>query len=87
MNNQLDKLSPTEKRQWFLQQMEAKDLSIQQNIAGQDLRGIDLSGIDFTTLQVGSCFSFRGCQLQGANFSGSQLKNVKFEGANLEGAN
>lgn len=87
MNNQLNELSSTEKRQWFLQQMEAKDLSIQQNIAGQDLRGIDLSELDFKTLQVGSSLSFRGCQLQGANFSSSQLQNVNFEGANLEGAN
>lgn len=91
MSNKLDRLSPAEKRQWFLAQLEKEEhgrfkQNIRSAIEGQDLSGIDLSQIDFEELRVGSTLSFRKCQLKGASFAGSTLKNVHFEEANLEGA-
>ena len=91
MNDKLDRLSPAEKRQWFLAQLE-KDgqgrfkQNIRSAIEAQDLSGIDLSQIDFEELGVGSTLSFRKCQLKGASFAESTLKDVHFEEANLEGA-
>jgi hypothetical protein len=63
MSNKLDRLSPAEKRQWFLAQLEKDEQgrfkqNIRSAIEGQDLSGIDLSQIDFEELGVGSCLSF-----------------------------
>ncbi|MGK7926114.1 MAG: pentapeptide repeat-containing protein [Spirulina sp.] len=90
MNESLENLSPRKKRHWLLQQLEKNEKGHFHNIRaieGQNLNNIDLSDLDFVGLKVGSCLSFRNCQLQQANFSGCTLQDVYFEGANLEAAN
>jgi uncharacterized protein YjbI with pentapeptide repeats len=89
MNQQLENLSPSEKRHWLLQQLKQNEQGHFYKIRaieGQNLNDIDLSNIDFESLKVGSCLSFRNCQLQRANFAGCTLKDVSLEGANLEAA-
>lgn len=86
MNKQLENLSPTKKREWFLQQLKNEE-DINYAIRGQDLSGIDLSNINFKTLKIASPLLFKNCCLKGANFENSILKNIRFQGVNLDNAN
>ena len=86
MNNELEKLSPIEKRQWFLNVIK-NNHNYNEVIKEADLTQIDLSNIDFTALNLTSTLSFENTCLKEANFSKATLDNINFGSAKLENAN